>query len=108
MGGAESLTVGLNHPEDFSWVGAFSSGGLSTNYVTQFPKLNADANSQFRLLWIGCGDKDGLLASNQQFCDWLQTKGVKYTWAETDGVHSFRVWRRNLSTLVPLLFQDKK
>jgi enterochelin esterase family protein len=104
MGGSESLVVGLNHPDLFGWIGAFSSGGLSTNYTAQFPKLDAGINNQLHLLWIGCGDKDQLLAPNRQFCDWLQSKGVHYNWVETDGVHSFRVWRRNLATVAPLLF----
>jgi S-formylglutathione hydrolase FrmB len=33
---------------------------------------------------------------------------VRYTWVETAGTHSFRVWRRYLAEFVPLLFQGKK
>ena len=108
MGGTESLVTGLNHPDQFAWIGAFSSGGLDTNYVTQFPKLDSGINDKLRLLWIGCGDKDGLLKPNQEFCDWLHGKDIKYEWVEKPGIHSFRVWRRDLADFVPLLFQDKK
>ncbi len=108
MGGTESLVTGLNHPDQFAWIGAFSSGGLDTNYVAQFPKLDSGVNDKLRLLWIGCGDKDGLLQPNQQFCDWLHGKGIKYDWVEKSGNHSFRVWRRDLANFAPLLFQDKK
>jgi enterochelin esterase-like enzyme len=103
MGGEESLVTGLNHLDTFAWVGAFSSGGM-TNFDAMFPALDAGANKQLRLLWIGCGNDDGLLKSNQRLCDWLQTKGVKYTWVELPGVHSYRVWRRDLAQLAPLLF----
>ncbi|MEI6078299.1 MAG: alpha/beta hydrolase-fold protein [Verrucomicrobiota bacterium] len=106
MGGAESLVVGLNHLDRFAWIGAFSSGGVSTNYAAQFPALDAKANERLRLLWIGCGREDGLIKSNQQFCDWLKAQGIHHTWAESPGAHNFRVWRRNLATLAPLLFQD--
>ena len=108
MGGTESLVVGLNHLDRFAWIGAFSSGGLNTNFVAQFPALDAKANDKLRLLWIGCGKEDRLIENNQQLCDWLQNKGVHYAWVETPGSHSFRVWRRYLAEFAPLLFQDKK
>ena len=108
MGGAESLVVGLNHLDRFAWIGAFSSGGLNTNYFAQFPTLNAKVNDQLRLLWITCGQEDGLIKSNQHFCDWLTTQKVHYSWVESPGTHSFRVWRHALAEFAPLLFQKSK
>jgi enterochelin esterase family protein len=107
MGGSESLFVGLNALDRFAWVGAFSSGGLGTNFASQFPVLDAKANSQLRRLWIGCGTEDGLIRSNRQLSEWLTSKGVQHTWVETPGAHSFRVWRRYLAEFVPLLFHEK-
>ena len=86
MGGAESLLTGLNHLDQFAWVGAFSSGGLP-------------------LLWIACGTDDGLIKINRQFREWLKTKGVNHTDIETPGAHTWMVWRRNLTDLAPLLFR---
>jgi len=108
MGGSESLLVGLNAPERFAWIGAFSSGGLGTNLAAQFPALDEKANSQLRLLWLGCGEQDGLLAANQQLSQWLKSKGIRHTWVQTPGQHSFRLWRRYLADFTPLLFQEKK
>jgi enterochelin esterase family protein len=108
MGGMESLVVGLNHLDRFASVGAFSSGGLNTNYVTQFPAMNVKANDQLRLLWIGCGREDKLVESNQRFCDWLKSQNVRFTWVESPGSHSWRVWRRYLIEFSPLLFQESK
>ena len=105
MGGAESLTGGLNNLDRFAWIGAFSSGGLSTNFSATFPALGAAANERLRLLWISCGKDDGLVEPNRQFVHWLEEKGLNYTWTEVPGVHSWRVWRRNLATLAPLLFR---
>jgi enterochelin esterase-like enzyme len=107
MGGTESLAVGLNHLDRFAWVGAFSSGGLNTNFAAQFPALDAKANDRLRLLWIACGKEDGLLKPNQQFCDWLRSENIRFTWVESPGGHSFRVWRRYLAEFAPLLFKDK-
>ncbi|HEV2393005.1 MAG TPA: alpha/beta hydrolase-fold protein [Verrucomicrobiae bacterium] len=107
MGGAESLLVGLNNPDRFGWVGAFSSGGVGTNYSEMFPKVDGKTNERLRLLWIGCGEQDGLLAPNERFSEWLTAKGVHHTWVHTPGQHSFRVWRRYLAQFAPLLFQHQ-
>ena len=108
MGGTESLVVGLNHLDRFAWIGAFSSGGLNTNFAVQFPSLDAKANDTLQLLWIGCGREDGLLGSNRQLCEWLKSKDIRHTWVESPGTHSFRVWRRYLAEFAPLLFQETK
>jgi enterochelin esterase-like enzyme len=105
MGGKEALLAGLNHPDKFAWIGAFSSGGI-TNFPTMFPGLDSGANKNLRLLWIGCGNDDkNQLKPNEQLCDWLQSKGVRYTWVELQGQHSYRVWRRDLVLFAPLLFR---
>jgi enterochelin esterase-like enzyme len=105
MGGAETLLVGLNNLDRFAWVGAFSSGGLESDYAKDFPKLNAQANSELRLLWIACGTEDRLIEPNRKFRAWLDSKGVHFTAIETPGMHTWMVWRRNLSNFAPLLFQ---
>lgn len=104
MGGAESLQTGLNHLDRFTWIGAFSTGGL-TNYPVRFPALDANANEKLRLLWMACGRQDGLYAPNRQLCAWLDNQGVNYTWVQMTGVHSYRVWRPFLTDFVPLLFK---
>ena len=108
MGGAESLYVGLNALDRFAWVGAFSSGGLSTNYSKEYPQLDEKANRQLRLLWLACGKDDRLIGSNQQFIEWLKSKKMNYIWQESPGGHNFRVWRRYLAEFAPQLFQEKK
>jgi enterochelin esterase-like enzyme len=105
MGGAESLYTGLNALERFAWIGAFSSGGLNNFFEAAFPKLNAQANAQLRLLWIACGTDDQLIGVNRKFRDWLSTKGVRHTDVDTPGAHTWMVWRRNLAAFAPLLFQ---
>ncbi len=108
MGGSESLLVGLNTLDKFGWIGAFSSGGLGTNLPAQFPKLDSNANRQLHLLWIACGKEDRLFANNEALHKWLESKGIKHSWVESPGEHSFRVWRRYLAQLAPLLFQPAK
>jgi enterochelin esterase-like enzyme len=106
MGGAESLLTGLNHLEQFAWVGAFSSGGLGDDFPAAFPSLDAKSSSRLRLLWIACGVDDRLIDDNRKLRDWLKSKEVRHTWIETPGAHTWMVWRRNLAELASLLFRE--
>jgi enterochelin esterase-like enzyme len=105
MGGSESLLTGLNHLDKFSWIGAFSSGGIPEDFAKDFPSLDANANQQLHLLWIACGTEDRLITLNRNLRQWLEAKGVKETEIETPGQHTWMVWRRNLAEFAPLLFQ---
>jgi enterochelin esterase family protein len=108
MGGGQSLDVGLNHPELFNYVGGFSPAVILLNpdYNKAFPKLDQSVNKAFKLVWIAIGKDDYLLESTRLFKNWLNTKNIKFTYTETEGVHSYNVWRRYLSTFAPLLFKN--
>jgi len=105
MGGSESLLTGLNNLDKFSWIGAFSSGGLPEDFQKDFPALDAKTNQQLRLLWIACGTGDHLIALNRNLREWLTTKEVKHADIETPGMHTWMVWRRNLTEFAGLLFR---
>ena len=105
MGGSESLLSGLNALDKFAWIGAFSSGGLSQDFNTDFPTLDSKANQQLRALWIACGTDDHLIDLNRRFRAWLTSKGVQHTDIEMPGGHTWMVWRRNLADFATLLFR---
>ncbi len=107
MGGAESLLTGLNRLDKFSWVGAFSSGGLAEDFAAAFPKLDSSANAQLHLLWIACGTDDHLITANRNLIAWLKSKDVQLTQIETPGMHTWMVWRGDLVNFAPLLFQHR-
>ena len=104
MGGSESLLTGLNRPDKFAWVGAFSSGGLGDDFPKDFPDLTSAVNDQLRVLWIACGTEDHLIGLNRKLVAWLKSKNIRVTQIETPGMHSWMVWRRNLIAFTPLLF----
>jgi enterochelin esterase-like enzyme len=112
MGGAESLLVGLNHVDDFAYVGGFSSAPLGQSvFGSVFPGVTTQSapgiNARLRLLWIACGTEDSLLERNQKLIAWLKEKGLQPTAIETPGMHAWMVWRDNLTNFAPLLFQSK-
>ncbi len=105
MGGAESLLTGLNHLDKFSWIGAFSSGGITDAFDSEFPGLDAGANKKLHLLWVACGTEDRLIDINRKLRQWLTSKGIAHTDIETPGQHTWMVWRRNLANFAQLLFK---
>jgi enterochelin esterase-like enzyme len=58
-----------------------------------------------KLLWIACGKEDNLIKNNRQFKNWLGWRSVKFESIETEGAHTWQVWRRKLTELAPLLFR---
>lgn len=105
MGGAETVYTALNFPERFLYVGAFSSGGLPSEFGDFLPKIAEVHQHPFRVLWIACGVDDRLIGINRQFTAWLKQKEVPHQFVETGGAHTWMVWRRNLATFAPMLFQ---
>jgi enterochelin esterase family protein len=107
MGGGQALSAGLNNPQLFSYVGGFSSAVVMLNpdYNKAFPALDASANKQLKLVWIACGTEDFLIEPNRKYKNWLMEKGVRHTYLETPGGHTWMVWRRYLTDFLPLLFR---
>jgi enterochelin esterase-like enzyme len=105
MGGAETLYVGLNELDRFSWIGTFSAGGASEDYGAAYPALDSKTNARLHLLWIACGTEDRLIGSNRKFREWLASKEIRHVDIETPGAHTWMVWRRNLAEFAPLLFR---
>ncbi len=108
MGGGQSLTIGLQHLDQFAWVGGFSSAAPQGDRDREFAGLVADVaqtNQQLKLLWIGCGKDDFLLERNQQYVEWLNEKGIAHTYRQTEGGHDWTVWRQYVAEFLPLLFQ---
>lgn len=110
MGGGQALSIGLNHLERFSHVGGFSSGfGPNADFAKAYPSLverGRAVNRDLRLLWIGCGRDDGAFAASKRFSEFLGAHGVTHTFRETDGAHTWMVWRRYLNEVAPQLFRQ--
>ena len=109
MGGGQSIAIGMTHPELFHWVGAFSASaphGVLPDEHPQF-KLSRNDNQKRRLFWIACGKDDFLLERNQHFTQQLKSLEIDHQYVETDGAHSWEVWRRYLPEFLQMIFVDK-
>lgn len=106
MGGGQALSIGLNHLELFSHVAGFSSGLRVADFPKTYGSLTGtEANGKLKLLWIGCGRQDGAFAASKSLSDFLSERGVKNTFRETEGAHTWMVWRRYLNEVAPFLFR---
>src|SRR6266478_6272859 len=101
----EALLTGLNTLDEFAWIGAFSSGGITEEFDIEFPSADSKTTEQLQLLWIACGKDDRLIDINRNFRAWLAAKHIKHGDIETPGAHTWMVWRRNLTEFSSLLFR---
>jgi enterochelin esterase family protein len=108
MGGGHALVAGLEHPDLFQWVGAFSWGVMRAS-ENSIAKLNVKKlAARNRLLWLTCGRDDFIYPSSTRDLAAFQDVGLEPVWVETDGGHDWRSWRRALGRFLPLIFKPAK
>jgi enterochelin esterase-like enzyme len=108
MGGGQAGRIGLKHLETFSHVGIMSAGmagGPETEPMATLSANPAKANKLIDLLWIACGREDAALKGASTLHQTLEQARIAHTYLETDGAHHWRVWRRYLREISPLLFK---
>jgi len=113
MGGIHTLYTGVNNTSMFSYLGVFSSGWFrpllsavaDSQYV--FMKNNAtEINGNLKAFWIAMGGQEDIAYKNcQQMLQKFDELGIKHTYSEYPGGHTWPVWRNNLYNFAPLLFK---
>ncbi len=103
MGGLQSLDIGLNHSDQFAWIGGFSPADFLS--FGHRPAIDGGA-ANLKLLWIACGTDDTLIQPTRATVSALSKQNYKITAVETPGAHAWVVWHDNLIHFAPLLFQD--
>jgi enterochelin esterase-like enzyme len=104
MGGGQSLNFGLAHLDTFAWIGGFSSAP-NTKPAAQLVPDPAAAKKKLRLLWLSCGNKDGLIGISQGTHAYLKEKDVPHVWNVDSNGHDPAHWRNNLYHFVQRLFR---
>jgi len=112
MGGLQTLYAGVRNTQMFSYLGVFSSGWFSnqpalSNPQYEYMKNNATTiNSNLKSFWIAMGGKEDIAYNN---CKIMMGKfdelGIKYSYSEYPGGHTWPVWRNNLYNFAQLLFK---
>jgi enterochelin esterase-like enzyme len=108
QGGGQAIHVAFSRPELFRYVALMSpaaDGGVDQAYPAFFRDSTA-ANRHFKLLWLGATRQDRITGAGDAAFDSLLTRrGIKHTYALSDGRHEWTVWRRHLKDVAPLLFR---
>jgi enterochelin esterase-like enzyme len=103
MGGGQSLNFGLNNVDTFAWVGGFSSAPNTKPPA----ELVSDPKKARRLelLWVSCGNEDGLFNISAGVHEQLAAQKVPHKWYIDAGAHTFPVWKNDLYHFASLLFR---
>ena len=104
MGGGQSLNFGLAHLDKFAWVGGFSSAPNTKKPEELLPNPT-DAKTKLKLLWISCGDADGLISISKRTHDYLYQNEVPHVYYIEPGGHDFKVWKNGLYMFSQFLFK---
>lgn len=107
-GGGETLYLGLNNPDLFSWVCGFAPGMLKE----EFDRNNAVAfanptqtNQRLKLFWIGVGKEDGLYPVISDYLKVLDEKNIKHETFISDGGHTWMNCKLYLTLIAQKLFK---
>ncbi|HEX2971458.1 MAG TPA: alpha/beta hydrolase-fold protein [Tepidisphaeraceae bacterium] len=104
MGGGQSLNFGLSHLDTFAWIGGFSSAPNTKSPAELMPDPDR-AKKQLQLLWLSCGNKDGLLGISQGVHAYLKEHDVPHVWNVDSNAHDPTHWRNNLYHFVQRVFR---
>lgn len=112
LGGLQTLYAGVKNTNLFSYLGVFSSGWFAnvpaiSDPQYAFMKENASAiNNNLKSFWVAMGGKEDIAYNN---CKIMLAKfdelGIKYTYTEYPGGHTWPVWRNNLYNFAQVLFK---
>lgn len=103
MGGGQTLNIGLAHVGTFAYVGGFSSAPNTKSPAD----LVADpaALKQLKLLWLACGNQDGLIRVSQGVHAALKEKDVPHVWSVDSHAHDDPEWANSLFYFAQQLFR---
>ena len=107
MGGGQSFNFGLGNLDTFAWVGPFSAAPNTKPAEALIPDVEA-AKTKLKLLWISCGNKDGLIRISQNVHKFLKKNEIDHVWHVDGHGHDPAHWSSSLYWFSQSVFQDKK
>jgi enterochelin esterase family protein len=123
MGGMQTLNIGFSHLDKFAYLGVFSSGifgggprtpgaaAPAVSPIDEWVKRRAAALNDaklkpgLKLFWMATGKDDFLLKTSQATVEMFKRHGYSPVYKETEGAHTWLVWRAYLNEFALQLFQ---
>jgi len=106
MGGGQSLNFGLPNLDTFAWIGGFSSAPNTRPAADLIPDPNK-AKKKLRLLYLSCGNKDGLIRISQGVHAYLKENEIPHIWHVDGHAHDFQHWKGSLYHFSQLIFKGQ-
>ncbi|CAN7249531.1 GDSL-type esterase/lipase family protein [Pseudoduganella sp. LjRoot289] len=107
MGGGQALNFGLGHLDTFAWVAGFSSAPNTRPGAELLPDPE-QARSRLELLYLSCGNKDGLISISQGVHRYLKQQGVPHVWNVDEYGHDRDSWAENLYHYAQRIFREQR
>lgn len=116
MGGGQSFFIAFDNVDKFANVGVFSAGLIGATALG-LPPFDAEATvpgiftnpakfNKFDVIYLSCGEQDRRIEGMSEFYSDMTAKGYKGVhWEQYPGGHEWKVWRRNLTSFVQLVFK---
>jgi enterochelin esterase family protein len=103
MGGGHTLDISTANPGSFDYIGLFSQAGRVDDALNA--RLPALAAAKPKLVYVAVGVDDGLVVTSRALVERLRGVGLQPSFKETQGAHTWFVWREYLSDFAPQLFR---
>jgi enterochelin esterase-like enzyme len=104
MGGGQSLDFGLGNLDTFAYVGGFSSAPNTRMPEVLLPDP-AKAAKMLKVLWISCGNKDGLMSFSLRTHEYCKEYNIPHIWHVDDNGHDFKHWKNSLYWFAQQIFR---
>lgn len=119
MGGGHTLNIGVPNLDKFGYLGVFSSGifGIvpranapapqGPSFEERHQSILDDANLKkgLKLFWFATGKDDFLVETSRKTVEMFKNHKFDVIYKETEGAHTWLVWREYLREFAPQLFQ---
>jgi enterochelin esterase-like enzyme len=104
MGGGQTLNFGFSNLDQFAWIGAFSAAPNTKPPAELFPNPSA-VRKQVKLIYLSCGNKDGLINISQSVHRYLKHHDVPHIWNVDDYGHVGETWANNFYHFAQRVFR---
>jgi enterochelin esterase-like enzyme len=104
MGGGQTLNFGFGNLDRFAWMGAFSAAP-NTKPAEQLIPDPDRVRKQMKLIYLSCGNKDGLINFSQGVHVYLKEHHIPHIWNVDDHGHDPNTWASNFYYFAQRVFR---
>ncbi len=105
MGGSQTIMATNNNPNEFAYIGVFSSGVANADDPVFLSQLDAIKKDGVKFYWTGAGDIDMAHDRTVALEAALKAKGFPTSYKEIPGRHYWFLWRDFLGDYAAVIFK---